>query len=765
MNTQDLMNYIKYMESGIETRKRKTSNSKDLENSIINEAINQIDLDYDNVDITIENIYNSIDEYSIKKTSENKKKNNESKLYNMAIYSIIIHIMEEYIKYDQLVDFKTYLNDLKQKYCSLKPIATIPFTAFLDMLLGPQKDKDNQYEDEDEDSIPRKKYRKNNRKSSEFINEMFRLSRSKNDEKDIASYYSSLPVDERDSVFSQLKDINDYQNIDKPKVFQIMEYPIPLSQKNHILKNYVSILNSHFPDNKLRTWFDNLMSIPFGKYKGIDLAKSNQPNKIKKFLRNLRTVMDDAVWGHDDAKHQIIQMMAQQISNPKCKGNVLGIWGPPGNGKTTLIKEGIAKALNKPFVFISLGGASDSSFLEGHSYTYEGSIYGRIANGIITSGCMNPIIYFDELDKISRTPKGDEITNILVHLTDPVQNTHFRDKYFHGIDIDLSRATIIFSFNDISNVNPILLDRITTIETKYLMSPQKIHIAQKYLLPNILKETGLDSSDIVFEDEDLSKVIDKYTREGGVRKLKSLLYNIVREVNLIKSEDTKLFDNKINYPLLINNDHIELFLKSKIPALKETVPTDSKVGFINGLYAGSLGIGGVLPIQILWTPSNVPLMPKLTGNLKKVIKESATVATTLAWNNINSDLQVKYASEWKKKPYGFHIHFPEGAIPKDGPSAGTALSVAIYSMLTNRQIKAYVAITGEINFEGNVTAIGGLEEKLVGAKKAGVKHALIPFENKHHFDKVKERNPSLLDETFNVTLIKTLDDALHYSLV
>ena len=193
--------------------------------------------------------------------------------------------------------------------------------------------------------------------------------------------------------------------------------------------------------------------------------------------------MDNAVYGHNEAKRQIIQMMGQQIRNPNSKGNMLGIWGPPGNGKTSLIKEGIAKAMNKPFIFISLGGATDSSFLEGHSYTYEGSIYGRIVDGLITSKCMDPIIYFDELDKISKTSRGEEISNILVHLTDPVQNSHFRDKYFHGIDIDLSRATMIFSFNDPQNINPILMDRITTVETKYLLLPQKIYIAMNYLLP------------------------------------------------------------------------------------------------------------------------------------------------------------------------------------------------------------------------------------------------------------------------------------------
>jgi ATP-dependent Lon protease len=378
---------------------------------------------------------------------------------------------------------------------------------------------------------------------------------------------------------------------------------------------------------------------------------------------------------------------------------------------------------------------------------------------------MNPIIYFDELDKISRTPKGDEITNLLVHLTDPAQNSHFRDKYFHGIDIDLSKATIIFSFNNISNVNPILLDRITTIETKYLMKPHKIHIAQNYLLPNIMKETGLNSDDIKISDKNIGKLIEKYTREGGVRKLKSLLYNVVREVNLSNLMKTPVCGTSIIFPMKLQHRHIKEFMKNKLPIQPEKVHSEPKVGFITGMYAGSLGVGGVLPIQILWVPASQPMTLKATGNLRKVIKESTQVATSLAWNSLSKEEQTKYLAMWKDKPVGFHIHCPDGAIPKDGPSAGTALSVALYSMLSNKLIRHDVAITGEITLEGKVTAIGGLEEKLVGAKKAGVKLALIPRENEKHLLKVNERNPTLIDDEFKVIMIDTLNDALKHSLL
>jgi ATP-dependent Lon protease len=185
------------------------------------------------------------------------------------------------------------------------------------------------------------------------------------------------------------------------------------------------------------------MKLPFGEYKGLELT-SIKSKDVSKFLNNLTDLMDSAVYGHDNAKKQIVNLMAQQIRNPSCQGSVIALYGPPGTGKTELIKKGIAKAMDKPFIFISLGGAQDSSFLDGHSFTYEGSIYGRIAQALIDAKCMNPIIYFDELDKVSEGHKGDEIINLLIHLIDPVQNKLFRDKYFYDIDLDLSKVTFIF---------------------------------------------------------------------------------------------------------------------------------------------------------------------------------------------------------------------------------------------------------------------------------------------------------------------------------
>ena len=630
---------------------------------------------------------------------------------------------------------------------------------------GSGDDDSDDSDDNDDDEDKSSKSNLNKKIGKDFVHQIFK-SKDEDDEDEILKYYTNLSDLDRNQALEQIKEINAYQAGDKPILFQIMELPLPISQKNHILKNYTSLATSRYPDNKLKTWFDALMTVPFGKYKGISLD-SIKSKKVKVFLDNLQDTMDQAVYGHDEAKRQIIQMMGQQIRNPKSKGNVLGIYGCPGNGKTSLVKDGIAKAMNKPFVFISLGGATDASFLDGHSYTYEGSIYGRIVNGLITSKCMDPIIYFDELDKISKTHKGDEITNLLVHLTDPVQNTNFRDKYFHGVDIDLSRATIIFSYNDPSNVNPILMDRITNVETKYLMISQKLHIAKNYLLPEMMKEMGLKNEDIVINDDTIREIIDKYTYEGGVRKLKSTLYSICRELNLANLVKDSLKGDKIKvkFPFIVEAHHVKLLLKHKMEIDHDKIHNDDKPGIVNGLWANSLGNGGVLSIETMLVPSTSFLSIKATGHLEKVIKESTEVATTLAWSYLPENIKSKYLAESKDKPLGIHIHCPDGATPKDGPSAGAALTIALYSLFTGKKIKHDIAMTGEINLEGKITAIGGLEEKLEGAKRAGVKLVLFPKENIKHLDKIKERNLTLLDDNFKVIPIESFEEVIKYSLV
>jgi endopeptidase La len=626
--------------------------------------------------------------------------------------------------------------------------------------------EEEDYEEEDyENDIVEQSGSNNIKLNKIFLREFNKFKDKNNSSSDEAiKYYCSLDKDIRLEFLDKIRELNSSGMIIEPLLFKIIKLNISKDQKNHIIGQYFNTMNSMADNTKLKNWLNNVMKIPYEKYKGTDLDKINKKD-IPKFIKKLKSKMDMAVHGHDQAKRKIIQMMGQQITNPKSKGGVLGIWGPPGNGKTTLIKEGIAKAMDKPFVFISLGGAQDASFLEGHSFTYEGSICGRIMNGLMESKCMNPIIYFDELDKISKTTRGDEITNLLVHLIDPVQNCHFRDKYFHGLDFDLSRVTFIFSFNEPQNVNHILMDRITTVQTKFLSPSQKLMIANKYLMPNIFKDIGLKNDSVIISDKIINNIIKKYTWEGGVRKLKTMLYSIVRELNVRNLINSKVFNKKVKFPFRLKNDHIRELVKEYDEMEKNKIHQSNKVGIVNGMWANSLGMGGILSIETMLFPSKSPLEIKATGSLEKVIKESIEVACSLAWSKIDEERKNYWMGKWKDKPEGFHIHCPEGATPKDGPSAGAALTLAIYSVLMNRKINNEISMTGEINLKGKVTKIGGLEEKLQGAKYAGVKLALVPKDNEKDLIKIRKRNANLLDDDFKVVIVEKFSDVMKHALV
>ena len=630
-----------------------------------------------------------------------------------------------------------------------------------------EDDIDYEYEEEDEDPNEDivNKSTTNKSLNKKFLKEYNKVSENfAGVADDAVKYFCTQDKDVRKKFLEQIKKLNQEVEMKEPILFRLVNLNMEKEQKNHIIRQYFRVMNSMHGNDKLKTWVSEVLKVPFGKYKGLDLNNIKK-NDVSKFVKSLEDKMNDAVWGHDEAKRKIVRMMVQKITNPKAKGNVLGIYGVPGNGKTTLIKEGIAKAMDKPFVFISLGGATDASYLEGHSYTYEGSIYGRIIRGIIESKCMNPIIYFDELDKISNTAKGEEIANLLVHLIDPVQNSHFRDKYFHGIDFDLSKVTFIFSFNEYHKVNRILMDRITTVETKYLIPVQKLRIAKNYLLPSIFKEVGLKNNSIKLSDSTISYLIDNYTHEGGVRSLKKILYSICRELNVRNLVDKKIKNKKVSFPFTVKKEYIKDLIKEYYEYDGEKIHDSDAVGIVNGLWANSMGIGGILSIETMLVPSKAMLETKATGSLEKVIKESIDVACSLAWSKIDENNKNSWLEKWKTKPQGFHIHCPDGATPKDGPSAGAALTLAIYSILTQRKINRKVAMTGEINLKGQVTKIGGLENKLQGAKKAGVSLVLIPKGNEKDLKKINKRNSNLLDDNFKVEVVENINQVLEKALI
>jgi ATP-dependent Lon protease len=319
---------------------------------------------------------------------------------------------------------------------------------------------------------------------------------------------------------------------------------------------------------KIKNWVDTFMQIPFGKYKQLPITIADGIEKCHEFMENAKKTLDEAVFGLNDAKLQIMQMIGQLLVNPSAVGTAIAIQGPMGTGKTTLIKDGISKILGRDFAFIALGGATDSSFLEGHSYTYEGSLWGRIVDTIINCKCMNPVFYFDELDKVSDTPRGEEIIGILTHLTDTTQNSKFHDKYFAEIEFDLSRCLFIFSYNEEAKVNPILRDRMYRIHTKGYDQPQKTTIANNYLLPKIREQVKFNSTDILIPEETIHHLIVNHTeKEDGVRNLKRCLEIIHTKLNLYRlmKPGTNLFESdmsiKVEFPLTVTSEIVDKLIK------------------------------------------------------------------------------------------------------------------------------------------------------------------------------------------------------------
>tara|TARA_Y100000816_G_scaffold283099_1_gene259590 strand:+ start:7 stop:1134 length:1128 start_codon:yes stop_codon:yes gene_type:complete len=348
---------------------------------------------------------------------------------------------------------------------------------------------------------------------------------------------------------------------------------------------------------------------------------------------------------------------------------------------------------------------------------------------------MNPIIFIDELDKVSRSEHGKEIIGILTHLVDETQNDSFQDKYFTGIDLDLSKALFIFSYNEPGMIDKILLDRIHRIKFENLSVQDKIVITKDYLLPEIFKKVGLNNC-VTFTDDIIEFIIEAYTYEPGVRKLKEILFEIISEVNL---EILQL--NEIELPMILTKDLIKTkFLKERDEITITKIHDNPSVGIVTGLWANALGKGGIIPIESIFYPTTNPLDFKLTGMQGDVMKESMNVAKSLAWKLTPKKKQKKLSKEFlETKLQGIHIHCPEGATPKDGPSAGTAITVAIYSLLNNKKVKNNIALTGEINLQGKVTQIGGLKLKILGGIKAGVKEFIYPKQNQKDFDKFWEK--------------------------
>jgi ATP-dependent Lon protease len=415
--------------------------------------------------------------------------------------------------------------------------------------------------------IKDKKDKKYKEKNSRIFKKIIRDKNTTND----FSFFSKMEIEAQKKIIKELKEINKLVRIEKPYRMTLLESTIPLALKAAAMKKinslrYIEPGAGEF--YKIKNWVDTFMKMPFDKYLTLPISIEDGVDKCHDFMANAQKTLDEAVYGLNDAKMQIMQMLGQLITNPKAIGTAIAIHGPPGTGKTSLVKEGISKILNRPFAFIALGGATDSSFLEGHSYTYEGSTWGKIVQIIIDSKCMNPVIYFDELDKISDTPKGEEIAGILTHLTDTSQNSQFHDKYFAEIDFDLSKCLFIFSYNDESKINPILKDRMYRIQTKGYNQKQKTVISNNYLLPRIREQVKFDEKEIIIPDSAIQYIIENLcNKEDGVRNLKRCLEIIYTKLNLYRlmKPGSNLFEEdmslKVEFPFTVTKDVVDKLIK------------------------------------------------------------------------------------------------------------------------------------------------------------------------------------------------------------
>jgi len=391
---------------------------------------------------------------------------------------------------------------------------------------------------------------------------------------DEITYFNGMPYDAQMKIIDDLTILKIMSEINTPYRIQLLNKNICLKFKIVALKK-INVFEKMDPSDgeyhKLKKWIEDFLSLPFETSRRIPVSIQDGLDKCQNYMEECKKILNDSVYGLNDAKMQIMQFVGQLISNPSSIGNAIGLKGPMGTGKTTLIKHGLSKILGREFAFITLGGASDGHFLVGHSYTYEGSNYGKISDILIQCKSDNPIIFFDELDKVSDSHGGNEIIGILTHLIDSTQNNEFHDKYFSEIDINVSKCLFVFSFNDETLVNSILKDRMYVIETNGYNDIDKIEICKKFIIPAVLKEMNLDINNIIISDQIIQYIIDYTKHEKGVRNLKRNIEIIFSKINLFRllKPSTSLFDHKsidVKFPMTLTKKMIEELL----PKIEET---------------------------------------------------------------------------------------------------------------------------------------------------------------------------------------------------
>ncbi len=540
------------------------------------------------------------------------------------------------------------------------------------------------------------------------------------------------------AIREELGEGNDEEHSEDAILKKLEENPYPEAIKAKVkneLRRYRMMPESSIEASLIMNYIDTIFSIPW-------FEKTEDDEDLK----HVQQVLDEDHYGLEKVKKRIIEYLAVKKMTGTLKAPILCFYGPPGCGKTSLGRS-IARALGRKFFKTALGGISDEAEIRGHRRTYVGSLPGRIIHGMIKAGTVNPVFLLDEIDKLGGSSYRGDPSSALLEVLDPEQNFAFNDNFVEE-PYDLSNVLFICTANNLDNIPGPLRDRLELIEVPSYTEIEKIKIAKGFLIPKQTKLAGLKEEDIAFDDDSLKCLIEHYTMEAGVRQLERLVASCCRKavVEILNNPDSEK-PIRIGVDKVHEYQGVEIFEGTK----KEK---ENQVGVVTGLAYTDFG-GDILPIEVNYFPGKGGLI--LTGKLGEVMKESATIA--LDYVRANSK---KYGIDDKIfAESDIHVHVPEGAVPKDGPSAGVAITTAIISCLTHTPVDANVAMTGEVTLRGNALPIGGLREKSLAAARSGIKRILVPIDNK----KDVEELPEEVKKSLQISFMKTVDDALAFALV
>ena len=484
--------------------------------------------------------------------------------------------------------------------------------------------------------------------------------------------------------------------------------------------------------NVLRTYIETLLELPWKK-----VSKDNED------IRHAEKILNEDHYGLEKVKERILEYLAVRSLTKKGTSPIICLVGPPGTGKTSIARS-VAKALNKKYVRISLGGVRDEAEIRGHRKTYVGAMPGRLVDGLRQAGVANPLMLLDEIDEVSSDYKGDT-SSALLEVLDGEQNVKFRDHYVE-VPVDLSHVLFIATANTTQTIPGPLLDRMELIEVNSYTENEKFHIAKDYLVGKQVERNGLTPQQIVFSDKCLEKIIHNYTREAGVRNLERRIGDVCRKA-------ARKYLEKKQGPIRINEGNLEKYLGKERVSFEDANEED-EVGIVRGLAWTSVG-GDTLQIEVNVMPGKGNLL--MTGQMGDVMKESAQIALTFV-RSICPDYKV--ADDYFEK-HDLHIHIPEGAVPKDGPSAGITMATAMLSAVTGQKVKAEVAMTGEITLRGRVLPIGGLKEKILAARMAHMKKVLVPDKNRPDMAELSRE----ITKGLEIVYVKTMDEVIKEAFV